>query len=85
VENARKTEDRAPGFCSSKTIVIQMVNSTVILCCSEKFFLISILLQSFRCIACDKIKMTNSGFKGATFSVDRSEVVNQFVGRENCG
>lgn len=27
--------------------------------------------------------MTNSGFKGATFSVDKSDVANQFLGHQN--
>lgn len=83
--DARKTEGRAPSPCSSKTVITQMVNSTGMLCCIEKFFFISILLKSFSCIACDKIKMTNRSFKGATFSVDKSDVANQFVGHKNCG
>lgn len=64
-------------------LLIQMVNSTGMLCCIDKFFFISILLKSFSCIACDKIKMTDS--KGTTFSVDKSDLTNEFVGHKNCG
>lgn len=75
-----------PHHYSFQTVVNQMV---IALGCSvvlrNSFIFSSILLKSFRSIACDKMHIKNCSIKGAPFSVDNSAVVHQLVGHKNCG
>lgn len=83
----RQTGERSPGPYTFQTVVnkrVIAVGCSVVLRNSSPFS--SIFLKCFSSIACiDKIQSKNCSFKGTTFSVDDSALVNQLVGRKNWG